>query len=225
LLDISNSVISEHISLVLNQKSVPDSSIRLNHNTWCADTSPLQLVFMNTNTALEPAGVIQIDAAGNIFDGEEGVFAFDQWVGETFIPLERATQVFPRLVRWRGRENLHQAKILSTFKFMELPGYPGTKTLDEWNKFWGLANTDSQAGRPAYAAGDVAPKLANQWERITAADFRLRSDSPGYRAGKDGKDMGADIDLVGPGEAYSRWQKTPEYQQWLKDTGQKKSSE
>src|SRR5262249_48046979 len=41
-----------------------------------------------------------------------------------------------------------------------------------------------------------------------------------YRAGKDGKDLGADVDLVGPGAAYERWKKRPEYQQWLKDTGQ-----
>jgi hypothetical protein len=26
--------------------------------------------------------------------------------------------------------------------------------------------------------------------------------------------------LVGPGEAYERWKKTPDYQQWLEDTGQ-----
>jgi hypothetical protein len=51
-------------------------------------------------------------------------------------------------------------------------------------------------------------------------EFRLRPDSAGYRAGKDGKDLGADVDLVGPGRGYERWKKTPEYQQWLKDTGQ-----
>src|SRR5262249_49320337 len=49
-------------------------------------------------------------------------------------------------------------------------------------------------------------------------DFRLRSDSAGYRAGKDGKDLGADIDLVGPGKAYERWKQTPDYRQWLKET-------
>jgi len=30
------------------------------------------------------------------------------------------------------------------------------------------------------------------------------------------------VDLVGPGPAYERWKKTPEYQQWLKDSGQLK---
>jgi hypothetical protein len=33
-----------------------------------------------------------------------------------------------------------------------------------------------------------------------------------------GKDLGADVDLVGPGEAYERWHKTPAYQDWLKQT-------
>jgi hypothetical protein len=50
-------------------------------------------------------------------------------------------------------------------------------------------------------------------------DFRLREGSPGYRAGADGKDLGADVDLVGPGPAYERWKKTAEYQEWLKETG------
>ena len=39
---------------------------------------------------------------------------------------------------------------------------------------------------------------------------------------KDGKDLGADVDLVGPGAAYERWKRTPDYQEWLKDTGQVK---
>jgi hypothetical protein len=30
------------------------------------------------------------------------------------------------------------------------------------------------------------------------------------------------VDLVGPGEAYERWKKTAEYQQWLEETGQMK---
>ena len=50
----------------------------------------------------------------------------------------------------------------------------------------------------------------------------LRHDSTGYRAGKDGKDLGADVDLVGPGPAYERWKKTLSYQQWLVETGQVK---
>src|SRR5262249_43844620 len=46
--------------------------------------------------------------------------------------------------------------------------------------------------------------------------------SPGKKAGKDSRDLGADVDLVGPGAAYERWKKMPEYQEWLKRTGQLK---
>ena len=70
--------------------------------------------------------------------------------------------------------------------------------------------------------GNPKDMVAEAPETITADDFRLRPDSAGYRAGKDGKDLGADVDLVGPGPAYERWKKTPEFQRWLKDSGQVK---
>jgi hypothetical protein len=74
-------------------------------------------------------------------------------------------------------------------------------------------------GRVFFQGGDLLAKAESAPEKITPADFRLRPDSAGYQAGKDKKDLGADVDLVGPGKAYERWKKTPEYQQWLKDTG------
>ena len=78
-------------------------------------------------------------------------------------------------------------------------------------------------GRRRYDDADLTriaflTKLRATPEKLTPDDFRLRPDSAGYKAGKDGKDLGADVDLVGPGPAYERWKKTPEYQQWLKDT-------
>jgi hypothetical protein len=76
-----------------------------------------------------------------------------------------------------------------------------------------------------FDGGDLAAKLVKAPHQLTPDDFRLRPDSAGYHAGPNGKDLGADIDLVGPGAAYERWKTTAEYQQWLKDTGQKKSDE
>ena len=70
-----------------------------------------------------------------------------------------------------------------------------------------------------FQGGDFCPGPSSL-EQLTPDDFRLRPDSAGYRAGQDGKDLGADVDLVGPGAAYERWKKTPEYQEWLKETGQ-----
>jgi len=48
---------------------------------------------------------------------------------------------------------------------------------------------------------------------------RRRRGSAGYRAGEDGRDLGANVDRVGPGAAHEGWKKTPEYRQWIKDTG------
>ena len=41
-----------------------------------------------------------------------------------------------------------------------------------------------------YEGGHLASRLKTEPETITAADFRLRRDSAGYRAGADGKDLG-----------------------------------
>ena len=71
-----------------------------------------------------------------------------------------------------------------------------------------------------FKGGDLVAKFAADSAKLTPDDFRLRADSPGYRAGDDGKDLGADVDLVGPGAAYERWKMTPAYQQWLVETGQ-----
>src|SRR5205823_9919691 len=56
--------------------------------------------------------------------------------------------------------------------------------------------------------------------QVNAADFRLHPQSAGRGAGPDGRDLGADVELVGPGQAYEKWKATPAYQQWLTDTNQ-----
>src|SRR6202008_4543331 len=93
--------------------------------------------------------------------------------------------------------------------------------LAEWNQFWGIKDTGSLQGS-VRLRGNPKAMVATAPETITPDDFRLRPDSAGYQAGKDKKDLGADVDLVGPGAAYERWKKTPDYQQWLQETGQPK---
>src|SRR5262249_19491823 len=78
-------------------------------------------------------------------------------------------------------------------------------------------------GNVRFQGGDLLKRALTAPEKLTAEDFRLRADSAGTKAGKDGKDLGADVDLIGPGPAYERWKKTPEYQQWLKDTRQRRA--
>jgi hypothetical protein len=94
--------------------------------------------------------------------------------------------------------------------------------LADWQRFWGLADIDSERGQAKFQGGDLVAKAKLTPELLAPDDFRLRPDSAGLKAGKDGKDLGADVGLVSHGPAYERWKKTPEYQQWLKDTGQTK---
>ena len=96
------------------------------------------------------------------------------------------------------------------------------KSPADWKRFWNDPQADMTEGRIRYQGGDLLTRAGTAPDQLTPEDFRLRPDSAGYRAGKDGKDLGADVDLVGPGTAYERWKKTPEYQQWLKESGQVK---
>src|SRR5262249_34561714 len=88
----------------------------------------------------------------------------------------------------------------------------GIKDLTEWNRFWQQDDSGCRSGKVRYQGGDLLSRAHKTPEQLMPEDFRLRPDSAGYRAGKDGKDLGADVDLVGPGPAYERWKKTPEYQ-------------
>jgi len=64
--------------------------------------------------------------------------------------------------------------------------------------------------------GDVLARTFADSAGIAVGEFRLAPGSPGKGAGPMGKDLGADVDLVGPGEAYEKWKKTKEYREWRK---------
>ena len=71
---------------------------------------------------------------------------------------------------------------------------------------------------PNGVAMGEARALVDEGVRVIdiAADFRLRDDSLGKKAGPGGKDLGADVDRVGPGKAYEEWKKTDDYKAWRK---------
>jgi hypothetical protein len=173
--------------------------------------------------AKEKGNAFLVKAAGNVFDCDHYCLAYTP-PGKFRSPAD-AERRLAQVAGWKGERNLY-----SVTKYLALwtpeqgfydPAKP-VETLSNWREYWGTDEVDSITGNVRYKGGDLLARLQSSPDKLTAEEFRLRQDSAGYRAGKDGKDLGADVDLVGPGAAYERWKKSPEYQQWLKETGQVK---
>ena len=103
------------------------------------------------------------------------------------------------MVKWTDRRNVYG------LLFMILRFHRMKMSLEEWNRCWETAEADSRPGNGDLRGGDLrAPSLRITPKHVTAADFRLAASNAGKGAGEDGKDLGADVDLVGPGPAYER---------------------
>jgi hypothetical protein len=165
--------------------------------------------------------IMRVEASGNVFDAGR---VLADLVIDRDVPDGEVAPFLATGVAWQGLGNLYAVK--GPYVSLTAPGGKvlrsgGTvKSFADWANFWGAAETGSTTGHVRYQGGDLIAKLRDTPERVAPDDFRLRPDSVGYRAGKDGKDLGADVGLVGPGLPYELWKKTPDYQQWLKETGQ-----
>jgi hypothetical protein len=211
------------------------ASVRLTRNTFLGASVPGRhghhdgalSLWMLTADAPDLAAphlrgeLVHFETRGNVFAGPHLLEVAPSYTG---LGLDALEALLARTVGWQGERNLfaldgpfsrmHPTKPGETARFI--------KGLADWKRFWGSAETSSVEGRARFKGGDIRSKLLATPDNLVLDDFRLRPDSAGYRAGEGGKDLGADVDLVGPGPAYERWKKTAEYQQWLKETGQKK---
>jgi hypothetical protein len=158
----------------------------------------------------------QLEASENMLSG--GVLINSSLMDQ--VPTrEEMEEDLLRLVGYREERNLFllpDGKDFLAFAYHSKPADPARsrRTLVEWERFWSLENTRSLQAKVQFQGYDAAAPPANP----TPSDFRLKPDSPGKGAGKDGHDLGADVDLVGPGAAYERWKKMPEYEDWRKRT-------
>jgi hypothetical protein len=213
------------IALLYHRAGLQDVSIRLSSNTVVGATFPIMTINLLALPNLDgvPKKPVRIESQANIFDGHSAL-ALDQHPKENTKALEAAdAEAFlSRLVDWQEQHNLYSTNtpFVTWFTNWGQTENHGPKSLAEWNQFWGQADSKSLEGQVHYQGGNLLSHEALV-EQLTPEDFRLRPDSAGYRGGKDGKDLGADVDLVGPGPAYERWKKTPAYQEWLKETDPK----
>jgi serine/threonine protein kinase len=211
---IENCLQTSQVGLAFHcRHDTADTSIRLAHNTF-RGCSPLVLVLdgLPAGAADGPAQQpVQVEAVENVWHGWHmlRLHQSDVFLSRAKQLPQRGQSVLPRLVRWRDERNLYAGLA---------QGYlvgGGIQHVADWVKFWGLSKTGSLQGKVRFAGGDDLSRHGQS----NLANFRLHGDSLGHGAGKDGRDLGANVDLVGPGEAYERWKKTPAYQQWLRGSG------
>lgn len=215
-------------------------SVRINRCTLIGECDTFAFnVFTEKGSGLwakdRQTKLLRIVTSGNIWDANNSLLMLNQMpLGKTppapgqILQPGEAEGALPRLLSWQGERNLYAIKDSylalglgdATWRRAE-PAKP-IKNLADWRRYCESAETGSTEGKVRYQGGDLHSRMASAPERLVPEDFRLHTDSVGYRAGKDGKDIGADVELVGPGAAYERWKQTPDYQQWLRETGQKK---
>jgi serine/threonine protein kinase/formylglycine-generating enzyme required for sulfatase activity len=215
---------------------VPDAgkvAVTLQRNTLIAPNAvQLNLDFMPEaveEPEKEEIKAIRIQASGNLFQGAASVLRFEQssWFQEKHQALSGAEMetMLRDMVDWRGERNgfpsnTHLIELAALGK--ALPSAQPTDSVAHWNAFWRIADTQCLQGPIRFVGGDLLEKSRTTPELLTPEDHRLHVDGAGYQAGKDGKDLGADVDRVGPGPAYEQWKREAEYQDWLQASGQVK---
>jgi WD40 repeat protein len=215
-----------HSLIVTYRGPMKDVGVKLTRNTFVAEAVLLlSLVHAGpkekTVAAVRP---ILFDTSENVFVGGT-LLQFDQtqeFLGSNkALPPNEAESLLVRLAGWHDRGNLYgpagRSYLLLTCPSVE--PVPKLTSWPAWRKFWGNANEgQSIHNLVVHRAGDLRTKAKFSLDKLTLEDFRLAAGSPGKAAGPGGKDLGADVDVVGPGPAYERWKKTPYYQEWRKKT-------
>jgi serine/threonine protein kinase len=167
---------------------------------------------------------LRIEVADSILAGWDAVFELHQILKEKEAPLPPATarSLLPKLTAYRDLGSFYpetEGLLQMMAHWQSVPLGRSAPTLREWWDFWGQPpSAEALQGRIVFQGGDLRGRLIKDVASVSVEDFRLAAGSPGRGTARDGKDFGADIDLLGPGEPYQRWRQTPEHEDWRRLT-------
>jgi formylglycine-generating enzyme required for sulfatase activity len=160
---------------------------------------------------------VRLDASGVVLAASVQSFGVE-WRKDTEASNEKTRLLLRRFFRWSDEDNLYSAppRFCGFFIILDEGGNeppPLFARLTDWQQFWSTGKTKSIVGNPIFQGGDLLAQLKDDSPPLQPTEFRLRQDSPG-KGKEGGKDLGADVDKVGPGKPYEDWKKTPEYDRW-----------
>ncbi len=226
---IQNCCLGRSLAVALYESDRPlpkparDAEVELIDNTFVSERKIWANRFFRDplDSGKEDFRMVSFKAVGNVFQSRLRFGAVEDWDNERPFRPDAFADWYRAHVAWEARDNLFAVNgdffVITDFddgRRQELTW----KTSKDWQTFWKVDKAPGIEGNPRFVGGDLLERLQKEPLSLTAADFRLEKGSPGQGAGPDGKDLGADVDKVGPGAAYEKWQKTPEYQEWRKKT-------
>jgi len=220
-----------HSAVVDYRAPAHDVSVKLKRNTFVAN-EPLVFELIAAGQArLSSPSVkpVSFELYENVLCSEGLLFHFNQsaefLANNKELRFDEAKDLLRALVAWREERNAYspEGSFGGWSKADHGDQNPWTrigevKTLDDWQQFWGLKETGSIYQSARTKTEDFFARVRPGGELVEPRAFRLQQQSPGYQKGPGGRDLGADVDLVGPGAAYERWKTTPDYLEWRKTT-------
>src|SRR5205085_1982952 len=131
--------------------------------------------------------------SGNVMDA--GIGFLTLWRGDGQSGSKELTD-FLEAWQWKPGVNvLGASRPLVLYKGQPFPKEKPFRFPEDWKAFWKTDSIPGIVGQPRFQGGDP---LSLEPDALTAAMFRLADGSPGKGAGAGGKDLGPDVDRIGP---------------------------
>jgi hypothetical protein len=202
-------------------RPLSELSLEVRHNTFL-NASPFSFILLRRAGGTETARKVgTLRLSENVFASREILqyVSFSPW--KNAVPPGEGLPLLPSVYDWKEERNAYASG--TAFLMGREDNKPSAigrdiKSLTDWSRWWGVPASSSVQGDirftgPLPAEQELGP--------MSPAQLRLAPDSIGKAAGPGGRDLGADVDALGPGPgpAYEAWKQTADYRQWRKDTG------